>query len=1067
MKLKGSLKRLFLVVLAISAVFFTPVGSASATISDAFKKWYALNGIIFPDNCVEAAYTTSASGTVGTVSENSNAAKIWNYFVTANIPGVSDNAAVIAGIMGNFQQETNFNPFSANDTYYGLFQANKDYDPDLLKNIEAAGLSQYWRSESAPEDAVIKAITIELDYLTKQDARFGKDTGYGFLANLSKITNKTPEAYSDLFEVSVEGAVTADKTSPYTGSSNYIEDPVARSIGVQYFSGNPGGGEYYQEAGDRRKFAREIFERYSTAAAATTAAAASPAGLGASSSWPNLNDDAGLRIPFLEKHHDTAVSLGISYGIPWETVVAQGIVESASGSSQIARDKNNFFGIGAYDNCPYDCAFSYPDEKSGWEGYYKNIVETSVYRENGVFSRNSPYGDAVTDPIAYLKAIKAAGYATDSEYVSTIGGVVNSIVAYANAKGWPLSAQVATEHPEWFTNAEKNRQGASVTGTDGVVVSSNLFSWTDGWVSGVPGLTKTDSLDAGLSEMPASAYETTDGKPNKILLHYTEGVTNGIDAFPSNNRFPSHFIVDLTKKEGFQLLTADRPSVATVSGDTTSIQIEIVGFGDPSEGGYQSNYDLHNFGDAEWDYLAVLLGAISEHYNIPLTTPVGWDVTSVSDQSNRIPLSRQSEFDAMTGIVGHMHSPGNSNGAGGWLGDDHTDPGNIWPMVESAIKRNPSASATGIATASNCVSSSPGSSTTGLGGDSIASTARDLAWPDKDHYSEIKPAFATAAKNVGLDSFGTNLSEAQDCGHFVSVVMRSSVDKDFPAGGTGNMEEYMANSSLYSEIKNTGSESGLKPGDILVINENSKGYGAKDLPTISSESNGHIYIYLGGSDASASASYGQRTGNLGEGNYFEDTYNGTTYKFRIFRSTVITNTGSVSGGLTEAQAEAVAAYYRSSAVPADNSTWRMPSNNTKWNCFSFSAWWFQILTSVGYTDSVLTWGEGAKDIAHSISQQFNLETGTTPRVYSIFSVTSGVTVCSDGNLCGHTGVVVAVNGNDVTTIEAAYGADGYTEVVHRDLSYFVNTAHPSETFVYLDTVMDQSKLNNLLTQLGV
>jgi hypothetical protein len=56
----------------------------------------------------------------------------------------------------------------------------------------------------------------------------------------------------------------------------------------------------------------------------------------------------GTQIGFIKTYHDIAVMHSINYGIPWETVMAQGILESASGTSYFARERNNFFGIGAF-----------------------------------------------------------------------------------------------------------------------------------------------------------------------------------------------------------------------------------------------------------------------------------------------------------------------------------------------------------------------------------------------------------------------------------------------------------------------------------------------------------------------------------------------------------------------------------------------------------------------------------------------------------------------------------------------------------------------------------------------
>lgn len=168
------------------------------------------------------------------------------------------------------------------------------------------------------------------------------------------------------------------------------------------------------------------------------------------------------------------------------------------------------------------------------------------------------------------------------------------------------------------------------------------------------------------------------------------------------------------------------------------------------------------------------------------------------------------------------------------------------------------------------------------------------------------------------------------------------------------------------------------------------------------------------------------------------------------------SSGAVSGGLTEEQAQKIATRYKKNT---DQGEWIVPSNGAgMWNCVSFSAYFVQRFTSIGKVDRV--WGNG-KEVAESLANTYNLPTSTEPKPFSVFSVTKGTIVCDDGYLCGHTGIVVAVNGNDVTTIEAAYGNEGYTEVVHRDISYFVNDKY-TNTFTYLDSIMDMDALNEVI-----
>ena len=145
-----------------------------------------------------------------------------------------------------------------------------------------------------------------------------------------------------------------------------------------------------------------------------------------------------LQSEFVDKYHDIAAKLGQQYKIPWETVVAQGIIESASGTSNFARFRNNFFGIGAFDSNP-NAARRYSSVESGWKGYFENIKNTPTYRNHGVFS-----GKTTTDPYEYLKAIKAAGYATDPNYVQKVGSIVKAIEKRSQSKGWQSSAQLNT-----------------------------------------------------------------------------------------------------------------------------------------------------------------------------------------------------------------------------------------------------------------------------------------------------------------------------------------------------------------------------------------------------------------------------------------------------------------------------------------------------------------------------------------------------------------------------------------------------------------------------------------------
>ena len=84
------------------------------------------------------------------------------------------------------------------------------------------------------------------------------------------------------------------------------------------------------------------------------------------------------------------------YGVNALYLVAHSALESAWGRSKIARDKNNFFGISAYDNNPYNAATKFDDVDAGILGAARWINEKylskSTYPARGAYLGNKAGG---------------------------------------------------------------------------------------------------------------------------------------------------------------------------------------------------------------------------------------------------------------------------------------------------------------------------------------------------------------------------------------------------------------------------------------------------------------------------------------------------------------------------------------------------------------------------------------------------------------------------------------------------------------------------------------------------
>lgn len=250
---------------------------------------------------------------------------------------------------------------------------------------------------------------------------------------------------------------------------------------------------------------------------------------------------------FVDQYHDIAERLSIEYGIPWETVMAQGILESAAGTSEYAVERNNFFGIGAFDSNP-DNAQSYPTAEAGWRGYYENIVVTPTYRQHGVFR-----GNTITDPYAYLRAIKAAGYATDPLYVDKVSEFIRAIENRSEEKGWKSSATLAEENPEMLDNAAQNAGGGdggggSPSGSNGPTVSCGSSGGSTG-----------DFI------WPLSEEHTISGCWNEYRSYYNGGAGGG------------HSGMDIGAPAGTEIVASDGGKVVTAEpGDLGGFGVAVI-----------------------------------------------------------------------------------------------------------------------------------------------------------------------------------------------------------------------------------------------------------------------------------------------------------------------------------------------------------------------------------------------------------------------------------------------------------------------------------------------------------
>jgi hypothetical protein len=136
-------------------------------------------------------------------------------------------------------------------------------------------------------------------------------------------------------------------------------------------------------------------------------------------------DDADTRRTkaYIRRFKDMAVEESKRYGIPASVKMAQGILETNSGSSQLAKKNNNHFGVKCFsrtcrkghcsnfgDDSHKDFFRKYDNAWESWRAHSKMIV-------SGKYKTLLKHGD---DYEAWAKGLKKLGYATAKHYDKTL-----------------------------------------------------------------------------------------------------------------------------------------------------------------------------------------------------------------------------------------------------------------------------------------------------------------------------------------------------------------------------------------------------------------------------------------------------------------------------------------------------------------------------------------------------------------------------------------------------------------------------------------------------------------------
>ena len=136
---------------------------------------------------------------------------------------------------------------------------------------------------------------------------------------------------------------------------------------------------------------------------------------------------------YIKKYRELAVEEMKKYHIPASITLAQGLLESGAGQSELARKSNNHFGIkcgGDWrgktvshdDDARGECFRAYKHPKDSYEDHSKFLVGRPRYA--------SLFKLKITDYKGWARGLKKAGYATNPRYADQLIGIIELYELY-------------------------------------------------------------------------------------------------------------------------------------------------------------------------------------------------------------------------------------------------------------------------------------------------------------------------------------------------------------------------------------------------------------------------------------------------------------------------------------------------------------------------------------------------------------------------------------------------------------------------------------------------------------
>lgn len=164
---------------------------------------------------------------------------------------------------------------------------------------------------------------------------------------------------------------------------------------------------------------------------------------------------------YILQYRNIAIENQNQYGIPASITLAQGIIESGSGRSVLAKESNNHFGIKCHSNWTGAKTYKDDDKKNDCFRVYNNAEES--FTDHSLFLKNnkryaSLFDLEINDYKSWAAGLKQCGYATNPNYANLLIDIIELYeLNYVNENSFYLLADnTSVDNSKTIDNKSNN-----------------------------------------------------------------------------------------------------------------------------------------------------------------------------------------------------------------------------------------------------------------------------------------------------------------------------------------------------------------------------------------------------------------------------------------------------------------------------------------------------------------------------------------------------------------------------------------------------------------------------------